>query len=119
MTPCIDHTGFISRNGYGRVKRLGKTREAHRWAWEERYGAVPDGMVVMHLCHRRSCVNIEHLAVGTQGQNIQASVSLGTHNMTRKQSCPSGHPYTEENTKMVNTGRGKRGRRCLTCYPSG
>ena len=33
--------------------------------------------VLMHLCHNSACVNPAHLEIGTQQQNIAASVSAG------------------------------------------
>lgn len=118
MSACIDWPLYIRPNGYGQVKRGGKTILAHRWVWSEKHGPIPDGAVVMHTCHRRSCVNLDHLQLGSQSENVIASVQIGTHNMTRKTHCPQGHPYSEENTVMVNNGK-RGGRRCVTCHRGG
>ena len=72
-TSCIDWTGYFASNGYGRRGKVW----AHRWMYEQAYGPIPSGMVVMHLCDRPSCVRIEHLALGTHQENAQMAWERG------------------------------------------
>jgi hypothetical protein len=60
-----------SSNGYGHISLNYKTLSAHKVAWELKFGAVPDGLVVMHKCDTRACVNVEHLQLGTYKDNMQ------------------------------------------------
>lgn len=64
-------------NDYGRVLVGGRRVGAHRYAWEQERGPIPDGMVVMHGCDNPPCVNVAHLSLGTQVENIADRVRKG------------------------------------------
>jgi hypothetical protein len=61
----------ISRNGngYGFFK-LGEERTAHRSSWIIFRGIIPAGKFVLHKCDTPSCVNPDHLFLGSQKDNI-------------------------------------------------
>ena len=68
---CIEFEGCKAPNGYG-VKRFnGQTHRAHRVAWMEVHGSIPEGMCVLHKCDNPPCININHLFLGTQADNIK------------------------------------------------
>jgi len=64
---CHFWVGGIADDAYGRFAvGGGRVVRAHRWAWEQVYGPVPDGLMVMHACET-SCVNaVECLLLGTR-----------------------------------------------------
>lgn len=78
---CIEFDGGKAR-GYGRIW-LGRENGrkyflmAHRVAWTLRHGEIPDGMLVLHSCDNPSCVNVDHLSLGTQTDNMRDMYSKG------------------------------------------
>jgi len=67
---CLIWTGALSDTGYGSIVVDGKTRYAHRYAYEREHGPIPDGMAVDHMYHcDRACVEVSHLRLATQSEN--------------------------------------------------
>ncbi len=78
MTPCREWQGKVNNAGYGQRYIKGRRQPVfvHRWVVEEIDGPIPDGMVVMHLCHNKRCYRYDHLKVGTASENTQMSKHL-------------------------------------------
>ncbi|QDH94161.1 hypothetical protein Ro103_43 [Escherichia phage vB_EcoP-Ro103C3lw] len=76
-TGCIEFTGKLDSNGYGRVMVDRNRHLVHRLSYQIHKGPIPDGMVVMHSCDNRGCINPEHLSVGTQRDNMQDKMTKG------------------------------------------
>lgn len=92
---CLIWTGGLNGVGYGQFYRgkaergdTGKTY-AHRWAYEQQVGPIPEGL---HLDHLR-------------GEGPSARHAVKTH-------CPAGHPYAGQNLYTHPT---KRMRICREC----
>lgn len=67
---CLLWLGPYNRDGYGRLTcEDGERRLAHRVAWEEAKGPIPDGLHALHECDVPPCINVDHLFLGTQTDN--------------------------------------------------
>lgn len=69
------------KDGYGCIsnrltKQYGTTR-VHRLMYIAHNGIIPQGLVVMHSCDNRACVNIMHLSIGTHCDNVLDKVKKG------------------------------------------
>lgn len=78
---CWEWQGQKLSNGYGRIslgaKSLGSDG-AHRISWKMHNNAeIPNGMVVMHSCDNPSCVNPNHLSIGTYKENTADMIAKG------------------------------------------
>lgn len=62
MSDCI-LGDRIGKNGYARIPggKRGVRLYAHRAAWEQKHGPIPEGMHIHHRCHNKTCVNVDHL----------------------------------------------------------
>lgn len=124
MTECKIWQGYKSQNGYGiKVVNYRQTR-AHRWAWSLVNGEIPKGYVLDHKCHgeavakgeckggwdceHRACVNLDHLELVTQSENVMR----GLHSIDNRKTCRKGHDFTDPNN-ILTRKNGKR--ECSQC----
>lgn len=69
---CLIWQGYKNWFGYGAVKIGGRVWPAHRYYYHKAHPLEEiKGMVVMHICDVRGCVNPQHLRLGTQTQNLR------------------------------------------------
>jgi hypothetical protein len=78
-TGCILWTGSRTTNGYGGLTFKGRPWQAHRASWTANRGAIPDGLLVCHRCDVRTCINPDHLFLGTQKENMADKVAKQGH----------------------------------------
>lgn len=89
-SPCLSFRGAaLPRGGHVRLRENGKKALAHRVAYEAKYGAIPEGMVVMHLCDNPACCNPDHLMLGTPKDNAHDAILKGRSKGSRKNALPN------------------------------
>lgn len=114
---CWEWQGKKNDQGYGLFSLKSVWYLAHRIAYEDRVGPIPEGLVLDHVkergCTSRSCVNPSHLEPVTQVENNRRAgqTTLAAANAA-KTHCPAGHPYDEANTYVDRKG----GRNCRLCH---
>lgn len=74
---CWLWTGALTGNGYGSFRFNGKTCSAHRFSYIHFNGEIPEGMIICHKCDTPSCVNPEHLQIGTHLDNNRDCIAKG------------------------------------------
>lgn len=100
MSDCIEWTGSVAGQGkYAQSpRREFGTRYMHRILMARKFG--PDaikGKVVMHLCDNPLCVNVDHLRIGTNTDNLQDMARKGRH---KTKLCPRKVTFIRDMTKQ-------------------
>lgn len=74
---CWIYKSSRNKAGYCMFHFEKKTIYAHRASWILCYGSIPEKLIVMHKCDTPSCINPEHLVLGTQKDNMQDALKKG------------------------------------------
>jgi len=107
-TGCWLWTAALSPSGYGSVwpegRRVGTSWRAHRLAYVLFRGDIPEGMQVLHRCDTPSCVNPDHLFLGTPADNKRDERAKG------RSAIGERHPRARLTAANVRSIRERYGR---------
>ena len=104
---CWIWTGSSMR-AYGKFWDGLRAVPAHRWAYEEAVGPIPEGMTLDHLCRVPRCVRPDHMEPVSAVENFRRSLPY----RPPKTHCPKGHPYSGENLQRWSSPKAARCRQC-------
>lgn len=77
MSGCWLWLLTISQHGYGQMSYKGQPKRAHRISYGAFVGEIKDGLHVLHKCDNRSCINPQHLFLGTNKDNVMDCLKKG------------------------------------------
>ena len=82
---CWEWQGYRDKNGYVAIKHNKIQDRAHRFAYEDAIGPIPEGRnwCVCHHCDNPPCCNPRHLFLGTRKDNTQDMIKKGRNNPPR------------------------------------
>jgi len=109
--PCWIWIAHKNKNGYGYMGISNKLVLVHRFSYELRFGLIPAGLTIDHLCRNRACVNPHHMETVSNRENILRGESPPAK-MARATHCINGHAFTTENTYLTKRGH----RDCRACH---
>lgn len=78
-TGCWLWLGAANGQGYGNMTVDGKHIRSHRASWLAYHGPIPARGHVLHRCDQPSCVNPDHLFIGTASDNMLDMYAKGRH----------------------------------------
>lgn len=108
---CWIWTGALLPTGYGQMWNGSKPTSAHRLSYELRYGPIPKGLQIDHLCRVRRCIRPDHMEAVTARENWLRGKTPSRLNMD-KTHCLRGHLFEGHNVMVQSRG----GRNCRECH---
>lgn len=108
---CQLWIGWTNPRGYGVFyDDRRKQRLAHRASWEHHRWSIPGDLFVCHKCDVRSCINPDHLFLGTTQDNTADMVRKGRHRFTVR--CGEDHAssrFTNEQISYIRRSHDRNG----------
>jgi hypothetical protein len=101
---CWEWTAAKLPKGYGKFGAGSGRRGwvlAHRFSYQLHYNVDPGEMLVCHKCDNPSCVNPDHLFLGTNSDNQQDSTAKGRKYTGDHKGEKNRAIVTEEDVKKI------------------
>lgn len=96
VNSCVEWTGSIGTNGYGRISYKGKRYSTHRLSYLVFNNIDPGNLFVCHSCDNKKCINKDHLWLGTCQENLlDMKIKGRSRNQNKnKTHCKNNHEFT-------------------------
>ena len=104
-TKCWNWLKSKNNRGYGFFYKDGKRYFAHRYYYEKYREKIPDKMCACHKCDNPSCVNPDHIFIGTHKDNMLDAKAKGRLGKNKRKKlpgesfCKRGHPLIERDRR--------------------
>jgi hypothetical protein len=108
-TNCLVWRGAQNSKGYGCFAVNGGSQLAHRVAWEDVHGPIPDSLTIDHLCRVRACVNVEHMELVSNAENLRRQPRV----LRVGGECRNGHRVESVAALYVRRDGTKECRECI------
>lgn len=82
-TGCHNWRWGDSAKGRGLIRVHGRSRLAYHVNWELSNGPIPKGYQINHRCNNGRCINVAHLYLGDQFDNVRDTVAAGKHTIQK------------------------------------
>lgn len=103
-TGCLLWTGGMDYDGYGATGFGSKQIKAHRASYLVEKGSINKGLSVCHTCDNPSCINPDHLWLGTTKQNQEDCAIKYRRSGTRSGSATFTDKEVRNIRKMFKSG---------------
>jgi len=114
---CWEWNGNCFPNGYGQISiggRFGKKHLVHRVSYELFFGEIAYGLLVLHHCDNRRCVQPAHLFLGSHYDNTMDMIQKERQGNNAPKSPAHGEVHgmaklTDKQVAEIRQRYGKRG----------
>jgi hypothetical protein len=89
---CVEWRHTKNNDGYGYIRIDNKIHRTHQLSYRLFVGDIPKDKIVCHACNNPSCINPNHLYLGTQADNMQDRSRRGT---VRRGAVVKGREYKQ------------------------
>lgn len=83
FSTCHWWVAYTTSKGYGTFRGKYEKEFAHRVSYKLYKGKICEGLYVLHKCDNPTCVNPDHLFLGTQADNMRDMCDKGRQNKLR------------------------------------